>query len=168
MRHREPLFQIGERYVLQYACGPERLVRIGRPDPGTHRPVIEEVDGCGALPRECELRGYWLVGPRERLTRDADGRYWCVSARATVPPGAAVIQWNVAFARFTERGESLIYTADSAEEPALLPDPELASLLGRVREQSRPHPPRLLLADGGSSPIPDRTEPPPAPPRLHR
>src|SRR5687768_3450885 len=111
-------YQVGERYVLQFGEGVERVVVV---EPGPDlRPLLEPAE----LPPLRAVRSKWSFGPRERLVQDAAGCYWCVTSRAA-PVGSTTSGWSATFARFTVHGQAEVLIAESADEPASMPEAEL-------------------------------------------
>lgn len=112
-------YQPGERYVVRYADGDERLARVERAGGAT---ALQPVSGR-PLPEGSRVCDAWPVGPRDRLAFDGR-RFWCVGSRAL--PGG---RWSLRFDRFFADGGGVTVFAESAADPLLLTDAELCALL---------------------------------------
>jgi hypothetical protein len=130
VENRSESHEIGDRYVLQYAGGVERLAQARRL-PG-EEPALHPIETEHPLPSAALLTGEWLVGPRDRLIRDGIGRYWCVSSRAVHRSGRGGPSWRVRFERYSSEGHALHLTADTRHDPAMLADAELVEILRRA------------------------------------
>jgi hypothetical protein len=114
--------EVGDRYVLQYTGGVERLARVH-----TGEEPLRPIESEHPLPPRGQLAGEWLLGPRDRAVLDECGRYWCVSSRAV--PSHGLPRWTVRFQRFTAHGHALQVAAETRHEPAALSDGELVEIL---------------------------------------
>jgi hypothetical protein len=113
-------YRPGERVVLQYAGGIERLAEAWEYGEGA---ALRAVGPDPALPRGRPL-GEWRARPGDRLVRDWDGRWWKVSARRSRRPRAGgdgampSAGWLVEFARREARDGSLMLYRAWSPSPA--------------------------------------------------
>jgi hypothetical protein len=129
LHHRSQSHEIGDRYVLQYAGGVERLALAQRGVGDERATTLHPIEPEHPLPPQALLAGEWLIGPRDRVVPDWHGRYWCVSSRAIHGHGA---RWRINFERYTTDGQALRFTAETQHEPAVLADAELMDVLRRA------------------------------------
>jgi hypothetical protein len=132
VERRQASLEAGDRYVLQYANGLERLALAQRAAQGDAAMTLRPIEAEHPLPPEAMLAGEWLVGPRDRVIRDGRGCYWCVTSRVShrrAATGGSGLLWRVQFERFTADGHPLRYAAESRHEPPVMPDAELVEIL---------------------------------------
>lgn len=161
MRRREGTYRVGERYVLQYVGGGERIAEVGHAAGASVLALLplpfDDAPAQPALPG-----GEWLVEPGERLVRDWAGRYWSVVAHTANggpwngtglrPPGGCEVE----FVRFTPTGAAMTYRVASAVWPGELGDAELVRMLRRAWDAlATDRAERLRRLEAG---VPDGTE----------
>lgn len=131
MRKRNGDYRLGERYLLQYASGIERIAEVGYA--GTPELTLVPPAYGEPLPEPRTPAGEWLIEPGERLVRDWAGRYWSAATRADrgLVDGRprAPYGWRVEFVRFTPEGERMSYGVASARPPSTLGQAEMVRLL---------------------------------------
>jgi hypothetical protein len=125
-------YRPGERYVVQYAGGMERLAEASADSGSGAR--LEAIGPDAPLPRRIRLLGAWTIARDSRLVRDWRGRYWSVAATRSPAaesrgdgglPGA----WAVEFTRAEPDGGEMRYRVEIARPPHTVSDSELARLL---------------------------------------
>jgi hypothetical protein len=130
----------GERYLLQFPGGFERIAEATDGGSGNGEPVLVPVALEEPLLGRVLPGGEWLIERDERLVRDWAGVYWSVSAReAWEKPrtGPVPMACEVVFERRTPQGEQVAYRARSPRWPAELSDAELGTLLRQAWETMR-------------------------------
>jgi hypothetical protein len=144
MKRRSHPPKIGERYLLQFPGGVERIAEVA-PGASEGETVLRPMAFEGPLPAAVLPGGEWVLDGGERMVRDWAGAYWSVSATAAPPRRLATGELPVAcvieFCRFAPPGTPLSYRAASIEWPEALSDERLVGVLRRAWEQ--------LETDGG-------------------
>lgn len=133
MERRSGPYRLGERYVLQYPGGVERLAEVDHLPGERGQPGLRPLPFEEPLPPHPLAGGEWRVEPGERLVRDWGGCFWSVTASAPRPEdrlaGGVAIACQVHFTRRTPAGERITYRAGSLWRPDALDDAALLRLL---------------------------------------
>jgi hypothetical protein len=137
MKRRSGPHTIGERYLLQFPGGVERIAEVAhRAADGA--PELRPLPFEEALPGAVLPGGEWLLGSDERVIRDWAGAYWSVTgvpAGAGPPqPGELPYVCAIEFCRYSPPGVLLCYRTPSMEWPEHLSDQRLGALLRRAWE----------------------------------
>jgi hypothetical protein len=138
MKRRSHPPKIGERYLLQFPGGLERIAEVA-PGPSGDETVFRPLAFEGPLPAPVLPGGEWLLEGSERVIRDWTGVYWSVTAAAAAPrrlaPGELPMACVIEFRRFAPPGTPLFYRSGSLEWPEALSDERLGGMLRRAWEQ---------------------------------
>lgn len=133
MQRRSGPYRLGDRYLLQYPGGVERLAEVGPEPTQGGEPVLRPLLFDDPLPPHVLPGGEWLLEPGERLVRDWAGCHWSVTA-APAPPedrlwGALPAACHIHFTRWSPSGERTTYRAASLWRLDELGEAELVAML---------------------------------------
>jgi hypothetical protein len=127
--------QPGERYLLQFPGGVERLAEVILGSDPADGPRYQPLDRNEPLPPRQLPGGEWLLEPGERLIRDWSGTFWSVATTGSSrAPGDYPAACRIQFTRHSPSGERFTYRAPSLWHPAELGDEDLVAMLRRAWE----------------------------------
>lgn len=150
MKRRIGRHHVGERYLLQFPGGIERLVEVSRVADAGGEPAFQPLRPEDQLPGRPLPGGEWLVDSGERLIRDWTGTYWSVDTSGSARiPGELPVACHIVFTRHTPAGERFTYRAASLWHPEELGDEDLASMLRRAWETLDTDPEERRRRSGG-------------------
>jgi hypothetical protein len=135
MKRRSGDRKAGERYLLQFPGGVERLAEAVPATSG--EAALRALPFEDPLPAHVLPGGEWLLEREERIVRDWTGAWWSVSATAAAwspPSGEIPVSCVIEYTRYAPPGVLLSYRAASMDWPDQISDERLVAMLRRAWE----------------------------------